>query len=95
MKKVNINVHQVTRLEGHGNIVLNATDGKIEELTGTPLEIFPKWIMQSKNAHHLANNLKPGGDSFKGKMDGSQLDPSTIEGMNSVEKLKYARTLKQ
>jgi len=30
--QVNINVHQVTRIEGHGNIVLNAKDGKIEEL---------------------------------------------------------------
>ncbi len=36
MTKVNINVNQVTRLEGHGNIVLNATDGKIEEL---------KWVV--------------------------------------------------
>ena len=32
MKQVNINVHQVTRVEGHGNIVLNAKNGKIEEL---------------------------------------------------------------
>jgi coenzyme F420-reducing hydrogenase alpha subunit len=30
--QVNISVHQVTRVEGHGNIVLNAKDGKIEEL---------------------------------------------------------------
>jgi len=30
--QVNINVHQVTRLEGHGNIVLNAKNGNIEEL---------------------------------------------------------------
>ncbi len=32
MKQININVHQVTRVEGHGNIVLNATDGRIKEL---------------------------------------------------------------
>ena len=32
MTQVNINVHQLTRVEGHGNIVLNAKDGKIEEL---------------------------------------------------------------
>jgi sulfhydrogenase subunit alpha len=31
-RTVNINVHHVTRVEGHGNIVLNATDGKIEKL---------------------------------------------------------------
>ena len=29
---VSINVHHVTRVEGHGNIVLNATNGKIEKL---------------------------------------------------------------
>ncbi len=29
---VNINVHHVTRIEGHGNIVLNAASGKIEKL---------------------------------------------------------------
>jgi sulfhydrogenase subunit alpha len=29
---VNINVHHVTRIEGHGNIVVNATDGKIEKI---------------------------------------------------------------
>ena len=32
MTEININVHQITRVEGHGNIVLNAKDGKIEEL---------------------------------------------------------------
>ena len=30
-KTININVHHVTRVEGHGNIVVNATDGKIEK----------------------------------------------------------------
>jgi sulfhydrogenase subunit alpha len=29
---VNINVHHVTRIEGHGNIVLNAANGRIEKL---------------------------------------------------------------
>lgn len=32
MTDININVHQVTRVEGHGNIVVSAKDGKIEEL---------------------------------------------------------------
>ena len=31
-KTVNINVHHVTRVEGHGNIVVNATDGKVEKI---------------------------------------------------------------
>ena len=32
MSSVHINVHHLTRVEGHGNIVLNTNDGKIEEL---------------------------------------------------------------
>jgi coenzyme F420-reducing hydrogenase alpha subunit len=31
-KKIDINVHHITRVEGHGNIILRATDGKIEKL---------------------------------------------------------------
>ena len=31
-KQIDINVHHVTRVEGHGNIVLSASDGKIEKL---------------------------------------------------------------
>ena len=30
-KNININVHHLTRVEGHGNIVVNVTDGKIEK----------------------------------------------------------------
>jgi len=30
--ELNVNVHQVTRIEGHGNIILQARDGNIEEL---------------------------------------------------------------
>lgn len=32
MSKINVNVHHITRVEGHGNIVLNADNGKIEKL---------------------------------------------------------------
>jgi coenzyme F420-reducing hydrogenase alpha subunit len=38
MKQVNVDVHYVTRLEGHGNIVLNARDGKIDELKWEVIE---------------------------------------------------------
>jgi coenzyme F420-reducing hydrogenase alpha subunit len=31
-KNLDINVHRITRVEGHGNIVVNAADGKIEKL---------------------------------------------------------------
>jgi coenzyme F420-reducing hydrogenase alpha subunit len=30
--KININVNQITRVEGHGNILLDVTDGKIEKI---------------------------------------------------------------
>ncbi len=36
MTQVNINVHQLTRVEGHGNIILDVKGGKIEDL---------KWIV--------------------------------------------------
>ena len=32
MTQLSINVHHVTRVEGHGNIIVNAQDGKIEEI---------------------------------------------------------------
>ena len=32
MKGYEINVHHITRVEGHGNIVVNVKDGKIEDL---------------------------------------------------------------
>ena len=32
MTTVNFTVHHVARIEGHGNIVVNARDGKIEEV---------------------------------------------------------------
>lgn len=32
MSSVNINVHHVTRVEGHGNILVNATNGKLEQV---------------------------------------------------------------
>jgi len=32
VSSLNINVHHVTRVEGHGNILVNATDGKLEEV---------------------------------------------------------------
>jgi sulfhydrogenase subunit alpha len=36
--QLNINVHHVTRVEGHGNIVLNATDGKIKKVLWEVIE---------------------------------------------------------
>ena len=38
MNNAKVNVHYVTRVEGHGNIILNAVDGKIEELKWEVIE---------------------------------------------------------
>lgn len=38
MTQINIKVQQVTRIEGHGNIVLRASDGRIEELKWEPTD---------------------------------------------------------
>ena len=32
MKNVDVNIHHVTRVEGHGNILLNVRSGQIEKL---------------------------------------------------------------
>jgi sulfhydrogenase subunit alpha len=38
VKPVKINVHYLTRVEGHGNILVNVSDGKIEELKWEVIE---------------------------------------------------------
>ncbi|MBN1367453.1 MAG: nickel-dependent hydrogenase large subunit, partial [Dehalococcoidales bacterium] len=38
MTQIDLNVHYVTRIEGHGNILLNAKDGKIEDLKWEVIE---------------------------------------------------------
>ena len=32
VRKIDINVHQLTRVEGHGNIIIKASDGKVDEV---------------------------------------------------------------
>lgn len=72
------------------SIFIKDKDGNSQELTGSPAELFQKWINQPHNAHHLANNLRPGGGSQYGG-DSSKIDPAMLQGMNPVEKLKLAR----
>jgi len=36
MTQINLNVRQVTRIEGHGNIVLKASDGGSKSQVGSP-----------------------------------------------------------
>lgn len=76
------------------SISITDKDGKVEEMSGTPLQLFEKWINQSKNAHHLQNNLQPGGGSHFSGASGDNIDPAVLKDMNPVEKLKLARRQK-
>ena len=70
-------------------IDISGKDGDIETLTGTPDELFGKWINQNKNSHHVKNDLAPGGGSYsKNNFDVSSEDVSKL---SPTEKLKYAR----
>ena len=62
MTQVNINVHYVTRIEGHGNLVLNTKDGKIEELKWEVPEsprFFEAMLIgrHFDDVHHIASRI--------------------------------------
>jgi sulfhydrogenase subunit alpha len=62
MTQINVNVNQVTRVEGHGNIVLNVNDGKIEnlkwEVTESP-RLFEVMLRgrQYEDVPHIASRI--------------------------------------
>ncbi|TFG47242.1 MAG: Ni/Fe hydrogenase subunit alpha, partial [Dehalococcoidia bacterium] len=51
MSEIKIQVNQLTRVEGHGNIHLEATDGKLDrvlwEVTESPR--FFEWMLKGRN----------------------------------------------
>lgn len=56
MKEVNIHVEHLTRVEGHGNIILNARDGKVEKVMWEVSEaprLFEAFV-RGKPYHQLA-----------------------------------------
>ena len=62
MTRVNVNVHYVTRIEGHGNLILDARDGKIEELKWEVPESprFFEAMLVGRNfddVHHIASRI--------------------------------------
>jgi sulfhydrogenase subunit alpha len=62
MAQVNVNVHYVTRIEGHGNLVLNAKDGKIEKLLWEVPEsprFFEAMLVgrHYDDVHHIASRI--------------------------------------
>jgi len=62
MTQLNINVHYVTRIEGHGNLVLNVKDGKIEELKWEVPEsprFFEAMLIgrHYDDVHHIASRI--------------------------------------
>ena len=79
-KNMNINVNHITRVEGHGNIVVNATNGKIEKIQwqvpeaprffeamvrGTKLRGYPDYRQQ--NLRYLLDYAFAGGDKGRRK----------------------------
>jgi len=62
MTQINVNVHYVTRIEGHGNLILNAKDGKIEELKWEVPEsprFFEAMLVgrHYDDVHHIASRI--------------------------------------
>ena len=62
MTEININVHHLTRVEGHGNIVLNARDGRIEKLLWEVVEsprLFEVMLRgrHYDDVHHIASRI--------------------------------------
>jgi coenzyme F420-reducing hydrogenase alpha subunit len=62
MTEINVNIHYLTRVEGHGNIVLNAKDGKIEELKWEVPEsprFFEAMLIgrHYDDVHHIASRI--------------------------------------
>ncbi len=57
MSEVNVNVHHVTRVEGHGNIVLNARDGAVEKVQWQVPEAprFFEAFVRGKPYHQLSH----------------------------------------
>ncbi len=62
MTQVNINVHHLTRVEGHGNIILSARDGRIEKLLWEVIEsprLFEAMLRgrHYDDVHHIASRI--------------------------------------
>ncbi len=62
MTQVNVNVHYLTRVEGHGNIILNSKDGKIEDLKWEVIEsprLFEAMLRgrQYSDVSHIASRI--------------------------------------
>lgn len=72
------------------NIDIEDKDGKIESLSGTPKELFGKWIAKKQNFHHVINTLEPGGGSNFSRKPGA-VDSNMLEGLSPVERMKIAR----
>jgi sulfhydrogenase subunit alpha len=62
MTQVKVDVHYVTRIEGHGNLILDATDGKIEKLLWEVPEsprFFEAMLVgrHYDDVHHIASRI--------------------------------------
>jgi len=66
------------RFETKLSLQIENEDGNIEDLEGTPLELFKKWINQERNLHHQVIDIKSGGDTKRIKTVGGRIDYSKL-----------------
>ena len=67
---------------------------QVEEVTGTPSELFSRWVNQPQNQHHIANNLTPGAGSQKGSQTGSSEKTITREAFDKMNSAERAAAIK-
>lgn len=76
------------------NLTLEDKDGNPEQVSGSPMELFSRWIKLERNAHHVRVDMGTGGGSRQGAAQNSRGKPDFSK-MNPKERLDAARALAQ
>ena len=88
MAKVVEDIDSTGKHTGRYNTILELQltneNGGLETVTGSPQELFKRWIGEERNLHHQMNNLIPGGNSSSGSRKSGSVD---YAGMNPTERL--------
>ena len=66
----------------------NESTGYLENVEGTPKELFKRWCNEERNLHHIQNSLNPGGNSNPGSRKGGKVDYMSL---SPTERLNAAR----
>lgn len=64
--------------------------GGVEELIGTPQDLFGRWISQPQRQHHIKNNLLPGGGShLSGTISGKMMNEVEFNSLNAKDRANF------